>query len=120
MAGALAEGDTEIRDAQELRVKETDRIAAMVHNLRAFGVNVTEHEDGLTVQGGATLHGARVSSRGDHRIAMACAILGLFSRGETVIEDAACISTSYPNFPDDIQRIAQYQESGLASLLSGR
>jgi 3-phosphoshikimate 1-carboxyvinyltransferase len=120
VAGALAEGDTEIRDAQELRVKETDRIAAMAHNLRAFGVQVTEHDDGMTVHGGAQLTGARVSSRGDHRIAMACAILGLFSRGETVIEDAACIATSYPTFRDDIERIAQFHESGLASLLSGR
>jgi 3-phosphoshikimate 1-carboxyvinyltransferase len=120
VAGALAEGKTEIRDAKELRVKETDRIEAMAHNLRAFGVEVEEHEDGMTVHGGAALRGARVSSRGDHRIAMACAILGMFSRGETVIEDTACIATSYPTFQDDLPRIAHFHEGGLASLLSGR
>ena len=120
VAGALAEGKTEIRDAKELRVKETDRIEAMATNLRAFGVEVEEHEDGMTVHGGAALHGARVNSRGDHRIAMACAILGLFSRGETVIEDTACIATSYPTFQADLPRIVQFYEGGLASLLSGR
>ena len=120
VAGALAEGVTEIRDAHELRVKETDRIAAMAHNLRAFGVTVDEHDDGMTIHGGATLTGARVTSRGDHRIAMACAVMGLFSKGETVIEDTACIATSYPTFQEDIHRIAQFHESGLASLLSGR
>jgi 3-phosphoshikimate 1-carboxyvinyltransferase len=120
VAGALAEGKTEIRDAKELRVKETDRIEAMATNLRAFGVEVDEHDDGLTVHGGATLRGARVNSRGDHRIAMACAIMGLFARGETVIEDTACIATSYPTFQADLPRIVQFYEGGLASLLSGR
>jgi 3-phosphoshikimate 1-carboxyvinyltransferase len=120
VAGALAEGKTEIRDAKELRVKETDRIEAMAHNLRAFGVQVDEHEDGMTVHGGAQLKGARVTSRGDHRIAMACAVLGLFARGETVIEDTACIATSYPTFQEDLPRIVQFYEGGLASLLSGR
>ncbi len=120
VAGAVAEGKTEIRDARELRVKETDRIEAMAHNLRAFGVEVEEHEDGMTVHGGSPLKGARVNSRGDHRIAMACAILGLFARGETVIEDTACIATSYPTFQDDLPRIVQFYEGGLASLLSGR
>ena len=72
--GALAEGSTEIRDAKELRVKETDRIAAMATNLRAFGVQVDEHDDGMTIHGGAALKAAKVESFGDHRIAMACAI----------------------------------------------
>jgi 3-phosphoshikimate 1-carboxyvinyltransferase len=120
VAGALAEGKTEIRDAKELRVKETDRIEAMAFNLRAFGVEVEEHEDGMTIHGGATLKGARVNSRGDHRIAMACAIMGLFARGETVIEDTACIATSYPTFQADLPRIVHFYEGGLASLLSGR
>jgi 3-phosphoshikimate 1-carboxyvinyltransferase len=118
--GALAEGDTEIRDAHELRVKETDRIAAMAKNLQAFGVRVTEHEDGMTVHGGSPLSGARVASFGDHRIAMACAILGLFARGETTIEDIGCIATSYPTFEDDLHKIAYFQETGFASLLSAR
>ncbi|MCE0483815.1 MAG: 3-phosphoshikimate 1-carboxyvinyltransferase [Methylacidiphilales bacterium] len=119
VAGAVAEGDTEIRDAQELRVKETDRIAAMATNLRAFGVEVTEHDDGMTIHGGAKLTGARVGSFGDHRIAMACAILGLFSKSETTIEETGCIATSYPTFQDDLQKVASFQETGLAAMLSG-
>jgi 3-phosphoshikimate 1-carboxyvinyltransferase len=118
--GAIADGDTEIRDAHELRVKETDRIAAMATNLRAFGVQVTEHDDGMTVHGGAHLTGAKVGSFGDHRIAMACAILGLFSKGETTITETACIATSYPTFQEDLNKIATFQEGGLASFLSGR
>ena len=119
--GAIADGDTEIRDARELRVKETDRIAAMARNLRAFGVAVTEHDDGMTVHGGGgeKLTGAKVASFGDHRIAMACAILGLFSKGETTITEAACIATSYPTFQDDLDKIASFHEGGLASFLSG-
>jgi 3-phosphoshikimate 1-carboxyvinyltransferase len=122
VAAALAEGDTEIRDAHELRVKETDRIAAMATNLRAFGVAVTEHDDGMTIHGGGgeKLVGAKVTSFGDHRIAMACAVLGLFCKGETTISDTACIATSYPTFQDDLYKVAIFQEGGLASFLSGR
>ena len=119
VVGALAEGSTEIRDAHELRVKETDRIAAMATNLRAFGVQVTEHDDGMTVHGGATLTGAKVGSFGDHRIAMASAILGLFSKGETTISETGCIATSYPTFEQDLRKIVQFQETGLAAMLSG-
>jgi 3-phosphoshikimate 1-carboxyvinyltransferase len=117
--GAIADGDTEIRDAHELRVKETDRIAAMATNLRAFGVTVTEHDDGMTVHGGSPLSGAKVGSFGDHRIAMACAILGLFSKGETTITETACIATSYPTFQEDLNKIASFHEGGLASFLGG-
>jgi 3-phosphoshikimate 1-carboxyvinyltransferase len=119
VAGALAEGDTEIRDAHELRVKETDRIAAMATNLRAFGVPVTEHDDGMTIHGGFPLSGARVASFGDHRIAMASAILGLFAKGETTITEAACIATSYPTFEEDLNKVATFNEGGLAAFLSG-
>jgi 3-phosphoshikimate 1-carboxyvinyltransferase len=118
--GAIADGDTEIRDAHELRVKETDRIAAMATNLRAFGVAVTEHDDGMTVHGGSEkLTGAKVGSFGDHRIAMACAILGLFAKGETTISETACIATSYPTFQDDLNKIATFSEGGLGGWLSG-
>ena len=118
---AIADGDTEIRDAHELRVKETDRIAAMATNLRAFGVQVTEHDDGMTIHGvGADkLTGAKATSFGDHRIAMSCAILGLFAKGETTISDTACIATSYPTFQDDLQKVATFNEGGLASFLGG-
>jgi 3-phosphoshikimate 1-carboxyvinyltransferase len=120
VAAALAEGPTEIRDAGELRVKETDRIAAMAKNLRAFGVPVDEHEDGMTIHGGATLKAAKIGSFGDHRIAMSCAILGLFAKGETVIEEAGCIATSYPTFREDLVKIAYFHDTGFASLLSAR
>ena len=79
VAGALARGTTIIRQAQELRVKETDRIAAIAHNLRSMGAQVIELSDGLEIHGPAPLRGARVASFGDHRIAMAFAIAGLFA-----------------------------------------
>jgi 3-phosphoshikimate 1-carboxyvinyltransferase len=98
VAGALANGQTIIRHAQELRVKETDRIAAIAHNLRTMGAHVTEMSDGLQIHGPAPLRGARVASFGDHRIAMAFAIAGLFAEGETIVQDADCIRESYPGF----------------------
>lgn len=98
VAGALAEGETVIADARELRVKETDRLAAIATNLRAMGGQVIEKEDGLTILGGTPLHGARLQSFGDHRIAMAFAIAGMFAEGDTVITDTDCVETSYPGF----------------------
>jgi 3-phosphoshikimate 1-carboxyvinyltransferase len=98
VAGALASGTTIIRHAQELRVKETDRIAAIAHNLRMMGAQVIEMNDGLEIHGPAPLHGARVASFGDHRIAMAFAVAGLFADGETIVQDADCIRESYPGF----------------------
>jgi len=98
VAGALASGPTIIRHAQELRVKESDRIAAIAHNLRAMGAQVIELNDGLEIQGGASLRGARVASFGDHRIAMAFAIAGMFAEGETIVQDVECVRESYPGF----------------------
>src|SRR5436189_4564483 len=98
IAGALASGKTTIRHAEELRVKESDRIAAIAHNLRTMGAQVSELSDGLEIHGPAPLHGARLPSFGDHRIAMAFAIAGLFADGETIIQDAECIRESYPGF----------------------
>ncbi len=98
VAGALARGKTLIRDASELRVKETDRIAAVAQNLRAMGVTVTEHPDGMEIEGGAPLRGATLQCWHDHRIAMAFLVAGLFAEGTTTIEGAECISTSYPGF----------------------
>ena len=105
VAGALAQGTTIIADAAELRVKETDRLAAIATNLRAMGVNVTETEDGLEIFGGTPLKGARLSSFGDHRIAMAFAIAGLFAEGETTIDGVECVATSYPEFHETLQRL---------------
>jgi 3-phosphoshikimate 1-carboxyvinyltransferase len=104
VAGALAQGKTVIRDAKELRVKETDRLAAVATNLTAMGVEVVELEDGLEIYGGNPLLGARVKSYGDHRIAMAFAIAGMFADNETIIEDTECIATSYPGFEEQLQR----------------
>jgi 3-phosphoshikimate 1-carboxyvinyltransferase len=105
VAAALAEGTTVIRDAAELRVKETDRIAVVAANLRAMGAQVEEMPDGMAITGGAPLKGALLKSHGDHRIAMAFAIAGLFADGETVIEDTACVNTSYPGFENTLRSI---------------
>ncbi len=106
VAGALANGTTIIRHAQELRVKETDRIAAIAHNLRSMGAQVVELDDGLEIHGRAPLHGARLSSFGDHRIAMAFAVAGMFADGETVIQDVDCVDTSYPGFAKMLSQLA--------------
>jgi len=98
IAGALAEGETIIRNAKELRVKETDRIAAIASNLRLMGATVEEFEDGMKITGGQKLQGAKIPSYGDHRIAMAFTIAGLHASGETIIEDTDCVQTSYPGF----------------------
>ena len=105
VAAALAEGETIIRDARELRVKESDRIAAIAGNLRAMGADVEEFEDGMKITGGRKLKGAKLPSLGDHRIAMAFAIAGLHATGETVIEDTACVQTSYPGFENTLAKI---------------
>lgn len=104
VAAALAQGTTIIRDAAELRVKETDRIAAVADNLRRMGVTVTEQPDGMEIVGGAALHGAEIESFGDHRIAMAFAVAGLFAEGTTSIENTECIATSYPGFERELNR----------------
>ena len=98
VAGALSDGEMIIRNASELRVKESDRIRSVVHNLRAMGAAVTEHDDGMCVAGGTRLRGATLDCFGDHRIAMAFAVAGLFADGETVICNTQCIATSYPGF----------------------
>ncbi len=105
VAGALAEGETVIRDAAELRVKESDRIATMVTNLTAVGVNVVETDDGMRVTGGPVAGDATVDSYGDHRIAMAMAVLALRSARPIQIDNVACVATSYPEFWQDMERI---------------
>jgi 3-phosphoshikimate 1-carboxyvinyltransferase len=111
VAGALAQGKTVICDAKELRVKETDRLAAIATNLTAMGVEVVELADGLEIYGGAPLRGARLKSYGDHRIAMAFAIAGMFADNETVIEDTDCIATSYPGFARQLQKFLTPDDS---------
>jgi 3-phosphoshikimate 1-carboxyvinyltransferase len=96
--GSQVEGGIEIRDAAELRVKESDRIATTAMNLKAMGAEVEELDDGLRVSGPARLRGAKIDSRGDHRIAMAFTVAGLIADGETEIEDAECVAISFPEF----------------------
>ncbi|MEA3189327.1 MAG: 3-phosphoshikimate 1-carboxyvinyltransferase [Chthoniobacter sp.] len=119
VAGALASGVTVIADAKELRVKETDRLAAIATNLRVMGVEVTEREDGLEIIGGSPLRGARLKSFGDHRIAMAFAIAGLFADGETIIDDVECVETSYPGFHDTLELIMKPKRETQTRVIGG-
>jgi len=107
VAASQAEGTTIIRDAKELRVKETDRIKAMAEGLRRFGVQVEEFEDGMAITGPQKLKGTRVSSYKDHRVAMAFIIAGLTASGETIVEDTALIATSFPNFMELLDSLSQ-------------
>jgi 3-phosphoshikimate 1-carboxyvinyltransferase len=100
-------GGITIRDARELRVKESDRIALVAKNLRAMGAEVIEHEDGLSVAGNQQLHGADIESGGDHRIAMAFAVAGLRATSPVTIDDAACVAISFPEFFDLLEHLAQ-------------
>ncbi len=97
----------QIRDARELRVKESDRIALVAKNLRAMGASVTEHEDGLEVPGNQALHGAVIDSGGDHRIAMAFSVAGLRASGDTEIHGAESAAISFPEFFDLLERITE-------------
>jgi 3-phosphoshikimate 1-carboxyvinyltransferase len=98
VAGAFASGRLEVTGAGELRHKETDRIAALARGLKAMGAHVEEQADGLAVAGGAPLHGARVDSEDDHRIAMALSIAALGARGATEVERGECVAVSFPSF----------------------
>lgn len=106
VAAACAEGRTEIRDAAELRVKETDRIMATVQCLRALGADVEEFEDGFAVNGGRPLHGATVESFDDHRMAMAMGVASLVAHGETTILEPDCARISFPDFWDRLGAVS--------------
>jgi 3-phosphoshikimate 1-carboxyvinyltransferase len=101
-----SEQGIEVRDAKELRVKESDRIAAVTKNLRLMGAQVEEHDDGLRIPGGQSLHGAELDSFGDHRIAMAFAVAALRAEGETIIYGAESAAISYPGFFPILEDIA--------------
>ena len=105
LAASLASGSTVIRDAAELRVKESDRISATVQGLSRLGVDIEEHEEGMIIRGAQKLVGAPVNSQGDHRIAMTMAIAGLIADGETAIHDAEAAAVSYPTFWDTLASI---------------
>ena len=103
----FAEGDTIIRDAAELKVKESNRIEVMVRNLTAMGADVEETEDGMIIHGGKPLHGAVIDSKLDHRIAMTFAVTACLADGETEILGAECVNISYPEFYTDLERLKQ-------------
>ena len=106
LAGAFAEGETVIRDAEELRVKESDRVATTGAVLRAFGIDIEERPDGLKVTGGQPLRAATVDSAADHRVAMLGAVVGLLAEGETTVTGADAVAVSYPAFWSDLGRIS--------------
>jgi len=105
VAATQARGTTLVRDAAELRVKETDRIAAVVAGLRALGARIESLPDGFIAEGPTPLHGAVVHSHGDHRLAMALSVAGLIAEGEVVIENAECIADSFPGFIELMRRM---------------
>ncbi len=108
LVATQAEGETVIKDAKELRVKESDRIKSVVENLRAIGVEVEELEDGMIIKGKQNIKGGIIDSFKDHRIAMGFSILGLISEEGITIKDAECATISYPNFYDDLEKLANW------------
>ena len=102
LAACFASGETVIKDAQELRVKESDRIKATVQGLFKLGADISETEDGMIIKNSPNLQGSEVSSHGDHRIAMMLGISGLLTKGQTIITNAEAANISYPNFWDQI------------------
>jgi 3-phosphoshikimate 1-carboxyvinyltransferase len=112
VAATQARGATVARDAAELRVKETDRIATVITELRALGARIEPLPDGFVVEGPTPLHGATVDSHGDHRLAMALAVAGLITEGEVVVENAECIDDSFPGFAELIRRLTVRRRVG--------
>ena len=104
---AFAEGTTVIRDAAELRVKESDRIQVMTENLRKMGADIEATPDGMIIHGGRPLHGAEVDSHLDHRVAMSFAVAGLLCDGTLTIRNGECVNISYPEFYNDLYSLAE-------------
>jgi 3-phosphoshikimate 1-carboxyvinyltransferase len=103
IVASQANGKTEIRGAKELRVKESDRVQAIVYNLRNMGVSIEEHNDGFSIFGPVKLKGSKIKTFNDHRIAMAFSIAGLIADGETVLDNKKCVDVSFPNFFNMLQ-----------------
>ena len=103
---SFAEGTTVIRNAEELKVKESDRLSIMVEGLLAMGAEVTGTDDGMIIRGGKPLRGTRIDSHKDHRIAMSFAVAGLAADGVTSIPDSGCVEISYPGFYEDLQKLS--------------
>jgi 3-phosphoshikimate 1-carboxyvinyltransferase len=98
-----ANGDTVIRGVKRLRYKESDRISALADAIGRMGGSIKPEEDAIVVSGRGITKGAEIDPHSDHRIAMACAVLALASKGDTIINDAGCVSKSYPSFFDDLR-----------------
>jgi len=105
VAASVADGETVIRDAAELRVKESDRIAALARELGAVGARVEAQADGLAIRGVPRLRGGRAASGGDHRVAMALAVAGLRAAGPVTVDDTDCIRTSFPGFEETLRSL---------------
>jgi 3-phosphoshikimate 1-carboxyvinyltransferase len=106
LAACFARGETVVRGARELRVKESDRLRATARELGRLGADIEELDDGLRIRGGIRLQGCRVRSYGDHRLAMMLAVAGLVATGETVIGNAGAVLVSYPEFWGELERLA--------------
>ena len=104
-----AKGQTVIKDAAELKVKESNRIDVMVNNLSMMGADITATDDGMIINGGKLLKGSEVDSKFDHRIAMSFAVAGLLAEGETSILGAECVDISYPNFYEDLKKLYKWR-----------
>lgn len=120
VAATQAQGKTVVRDAAELRVKETDRIATIVAELRVLGARIESLPDGFIIEGPTPLCGAVVDSHGDHRLAMALAVAGLVATGETLVQNAGCIADSFPGFEATLAHLREEQKTFLKTGLSGR
>jgi 3-phosphoshikimate 1-carboxyvinyltransferase len=106
LAACYAEGETVIRDAGELRLKESDRIKTTADGLRRLGATVDETEDGMRIQGPQRLTGARVNSYGDHRLAVMLGIAGAVAQNETIVRNSSSVAVSYPRFWEDLRQIS--------------
>jgi 3-phosphoshikimate 1-carboxyvinyltransferase len=105
VAACYAEGISRVTGAEELRVKETDRLAVMARQLGAMGARIEEFADGLTIEGGIPLHGAEVDSETDHRVAMSLAVAAQVAHGPTQLHRPGAAAVSYPGFWDDLERL---------------
>ena len=107
VAAVFADGQTVIKDAQELKVKETNRIRAVVDEFNKCGIDITETDDGMIINGGKSVHGADFKTYGDHRMAMSLTVLAQLADGESTLDDSDCACVSYPTFFDDFYKLGE-------------
>ena len=107
VASVFAEGKTVIKDAQELKVKETNRIFAVVNEFKKCGVDIKETDDGMIINGNKPIHGADFKTYGDHRMAMSLTVLSQLADGISTLDDDKCVSVSYPSFFDDLYGLSE-------------